>query len=177
MNYAALTLTLVAGAWVAHVAAQAADGNRIYRCGNEYTNNATDAQARGCRLLEGGNITVVEGTRVANRPAAGATNAPVRVASAPASSGPTRVDGGEQRNRDNEARTIIEGELRKAEARRAELAKEFNNGEPEKLGPEHRNHQKYLDRVAELRASIARLDADIDGLRRELARHGGAAPR
>ena len=38
------------------------------------------------------------------------------------------------------------------------------------LGPEHRNHQKYLDRVAELKASIARNESDIAGIRRELAR-------
>jgi len=55
------------------------------------------------------------------------------------------------------------------------LLKEYNNGEPEKLGPEHRNHQKYLDRVAELKASIARNDSDIDGIRRELSRVPSAA--
>jgi hypothetical protein len=38
------------------------------------------------------------------------------------------------------------------------------------LGPEHRNHQKYLDRVAELKASIARNENDIAGIQRELTR-------
>jgi len=37
----------------------------IYRCGNEYTNNPVNAQARGCRLVEGGNLTIVEGLRPA----------------------------------------------------------------------------------------------------------------
>jgi hypothetical protein len=83
------------------------------------------------------------------------------------------VDAGEQKNRDAEARTILEAELKKAEARQAELLKEYNNGEPEKLGPEHRNHQKYLDRVADLKASIARNESDIAGLKRELGRAGG----
>jgi hypothetical protein len=138
--------------------------SRIYRCGNTYTNNAAEAQAKGCKPMEGGNITIVEGTRV-NTP-------PVRVATAPpsASAPGQRVDPEDQRARDAGARAILEAELKKAEARQAELVKEFNNGEPEKLGSEHRNHQKYLDRVAELKASIARNETDIAGIKRELAR-------
>lgn len=48
--------------------------------------------------------------------------------------------------------------------------KEYNNGEPDKIGGEARNYQKYLDRVAEMKASIARNQSDIDGLKRELSR-------
>ena len=140
---------------------------RIYRCGNAYTNDAIEAQARGCKLLGGGNVTVVQGTRVQAGPVAPA--AP-RAASPGASGSAPRVDSPEQRARDADARFILESELKKAEARRAELLKEYNNGEPEKLGPETRNHQKYLDRVAELKAAIARADADIAGLQRELSR-------
>jgi hypothetical protein len=140
----------------------------IYRCsGNVYTNDATEARAKGCKTMEGGNITVVQGTRV-NAPAAS-----VKVATAPQSAGGgpgQRIDADEQRARDADARSILEAELKKAEVRQAELAKEYNNGEPELLGPEHRNHQKYLDRVAELKASIARTDNDIAGIKRELGR-------
>ncbi|HRM94958.1 MAG TPA: hypothetical protein PLO08_15270, partial [Alicycliphilus sp.] len=46
--------------------------DRIYRCGNEYTNNAAQAKERGCKLVEGGNVTVVEGTRPAAAPSGGA---------------------------------------------------------------------------------------------------------
>ena len=51
--------------------------DRIYRCGNEYTNNAQQAKERGCKLVEGGNVTVVQGTRPASTaaPAAGRTTA------------------------------------------------------------------------------------------------------
>jgi hypothetical protein len=138
---------------------------QVFRCaGNVYTNNAAQARSSGCKPMEGGNITVVEGTRVQN----GGGNAappPVRVATAP-----QRIDADEQRARDSDARGILEAELKKAEARQAELVKEYNNGEPEKLGPEHRNHQKYLDRVAELKANIARNENDIAGIKRELGR-------
>jgi hypothetical protein len=136
----------------------------IYRCGSTYTNNAAEAKAKGCKTMEGGSITVIEGTR----PNAGA--APVRVATAPQASGGQRIDADDQRARDSDARVILEAELKKAESRQAELVKEYNNGEPEKLGPEHRNHQKYIDRVAELKASIARTESDIAGIKRELSR-------
>ncbi|AEG92534.1 hypothetical protein [Ramlibacter tataouinensis] len=160
----AILIPLAALLAASHVHAQ----SRIWRCGNTYTNSAAEAQARGCKPMEGGNVTVVEGTRVHN---------PVRVvapSSAPAGGAPSqRIDAGDQRARDSDARLILEAELKKAEERHAELVKEYNNGEPEKLGPETRNYQKYLDRIAELKAGIARSESDIAGLRRELGRAGG----
>ena len=139
---------------------------RIYRCGNAYTNTVTEDQARNCKLVSGGNVTVVQAVRVS-------PSAPAR--SAPSTSSPgQRVDAGDQRAKDTDARMILESELKKAEAMQEDLLKQYNNGEPEKLGPEARNHQKYLDRVAELKASISRNEADIAGLRRELGRAGAA---
>ncbi|WBY01082.1 hypothetical protein PE066_16665 [Ramlibacter tataouinensis] len=160
-------LTVSLAALLAATAAQA-QSTRIYRCGNTYTNDAAQAQAQGCKLVEGGNVTVVEGTRVNSQ-------STVRVAAAPSSSSAAgqpgqKVDSAEQKARDADARLILEAELKKAEARQGELAREWNNGEPEKMGPEHRNHQKYLDRVAELKAAIARNESDIAGIRRELVR-------
>jgi hypothetical protein len=147
---------------LAAAAATAQAQTRIYRCGNSYTNSEAEARAKGCKPMDGGNITVVEGTRVNNG---------TKVATAPQTSpAASRIDASEQKARDTEARAILEAELKKAEARRDELAKEYNNGEPEKLGPEHKNYQKYLDRVAELKASIARNEDDIAGIKRELAR-------
>lgn len=153
----------VAGAGLLALSPLLAQG-QIYRCGNEYTNNATSAKERGCKLVEGGNITVIEGTR----PSGSAAPAPSRVVTAP--QGGQRVEAADQRARDSEARAILEAELKKAEARRAEVAAEYNNGEPERRGDEARNYQKYLDRTAELKSSLARLDSDIAGIRRELGR-------
>jgi hypothetical protein len=143
---------------------------RIYRCGNSYTNDAAEARTKNCKLVEGGYITIVEGTRVQGASSAGTANAANKVATATPSSAGTRVDSADQKARDSDARQILESELKKAEARQAELAKEFNNGEPDKQGAEARNYQKYLDRVAELKASIARNQSDIAGLKRELDR-------
>lgn len=150
------------------VAVSASAQTTIYRCGNTYTNDKAEATAKGCKPVEGGNVTVVQGTKV------NGNNASRNVVTAP-SSGDKRVESSEQKARDAEARTILEAELKKAEARRADLAREYNNGEPDKQGGEAKNYQKYLDRVAELKAALERADQDIAGLKRELARTGGGS--
>ncbi len=161
---------------VASVSMQSAFAQeRIYRCdGNEYTNNASTAAQRGCKLVEGGNLTVVS-----NAPRKPAAPAGERVASAsPAGStapAPSRIDTSEQRSRDSDSRAILESELKKVEAKQAELLKEYNNGEPEKRGPELRNNQMYIDRVAEMKAQIARNDSDIAGIKREIGRTAPAS--
>ncbi|MES1162841.1 MAG: hypothetical protein ABUL50_07240, partial [Rhizobacter sp.] len=63
-----------------------------------------------------------------------------------------------------------EAELRKAQERQTQLLKDYNNGEPEKQGSESKNYQKYLDRVAEMKAELARNESDIAGLQREIGR-------
>lgn len=136
----------------------------IYRCGNEYTNTKPDAHAKGCKLVQGGNITVVQGG-VPNRSVA--TKPP---AANPATSTGPKVSVTEQKARDTDTRMILQSELKKAVARQDELKKEYNNGEPEKRGDEARNYQKYLDRVAELKANVARTESDVAGLKRELDR-------
>lgn len=138
--------------------------DRVYRCGNEYTN-----QPKGradCKPVQGGNVTIVHGTAPAPRPAATAPR-PAAASSPPSA---PRVNSAQQRARDADARAILEQELRRAQARHAELEAEYKDGQPDKLGPEARNHQKYLDRVAELEAAIARNQSDIEGIERELQR-------
>lgn len=142
---------------------------RIYRCGNEYTNDAQVAKSKGCSPMEGGNITIIEGTRPTpprNAPAAATTRS---------GSANERVDSAAQRARDSDARAILEAELRKAQERLEQARKEYANGEPEKQGIESRNYQRYLDRVAELKAAVARAESDVAGLQRELGRLPGSA--
>ena len=144
--------------------------DRIYRCGNEYTNTVPDAKTRGCKLLEGGNVTVVQGVRPAgSAPKNAAPAAPAATSSA------ARVGTNEQQSRDSDARQILDSELKKTLARQAELLQEYNQGAPTKRGEEVGNQAKYLERVAELKASLARIDSDIAGIRRELGRHGTTA--
>lgn len=143
--------------------------DRIYRCPGtpvEYINNAEQARSRGCTLMQGGNITVIEGARPQT---SGNAASPRPAASAPRNGG-ERVDSAAQRARDSDARVILETELRRAEERLADARKAYANGEPEKQGIEGRNHQLYLDRVAELKAAVGRAEADVEGIRREIAR-------
>ena len=171
MKKTLISLILIA---VAAPAAWAQD--RIYRCGNEYTNNAQQARERGCKLVEGGNVTIVRGTAPAPAapaaPAAGGGAAPAARSAGTAPASAPRIDNAEQRKRDADAKAILQQELRRAEAKQAELEKEYKGGEPDKIGGEARNHQKYLDRVAELKAAIERNQSDIEGIKRELGRLG-----
>ena len=135
--------------------------DRIYRCGNEYTNIVTRAQEKTCTLITTGNVTVVPADK-----ATGAKTARPAV----------RQDAPAQRAKDVEARTILEAELKKAQTQLTEIKQEYNGGEPEKLGTETRNHHKYLDRKAEIKARLDRTEADITSLRREIGRlPGGVA--
>ena len=119
--------------------------------------------------MEGGNVTVVQGTRPASAaaPAVGGAAAP---SSATSPANAPRVSNNEQKSRDSDARAILESELRKAETRHAELLKEYNNGAPERNALDLRNPQRYTERTAELKASVARSESDIAGIKREIAR-------
>jgi hypothetical protein len=139
--------------------------DRIYRCGNEYTNNASQAKERGCKLVEGGNVTVLQGTRPARAAPAGT---PAGAGASPANA--PRVDAADQRARDADARAILEAELRKAETRLADLRKEYNDGSPQRSALELRNPQGYIERTAELKAAVTRAEADVAGIQRELGR-------
>lgn len=169
--------TLLSTLWLGALCAPAAwSQDRIYRCGNEYTNNAAQAKERGCRLVEGGNVTVLQSSRP-HTPPASSSSSSSSASAAPKSSAPSsspanapRIDTSVQRTRDSDARGIFEAELRKAESRLAELSKEYNNGNPERTALELRNPQGYAERTAEIKANMARTASDIESIRRELGR-------
>jgi hypothetical protein len=156
-------------------AGSAAWGQQVYRCAGvgggapEYINSVKDAQLRKCQLISGGNVTVVKTipySKMTVRTPTPSASGTVQPRSAEGSSP-------EQRVRDSDSRGILEAELKKSEAKLAELQKEYNNGEPEKQGIEGKNYQRYLDRVKEMKESIARNQSDIAGLKREIARLPG----
>ncbi len=134
----------------------------VYRCpGNPvlYTDaiSAKEAKDKGCKVLEGAPITVIQGLRP--RASSGQAEGPAG----------SRVDPAEQRARDSDARRILEAELKREEDRLVAMRAEFNNGEPDRQGGE-RNNQKYLDRVADMKSAIARKESDIASLKREIAK-------
>lgn len=145
-------------------AAWAQSSPAVYRCPGPpvlYTDALTSAEAKekGCRLIEGAPITVVQVPKP--RPQAAAS---------PASRGSeARVDPASQRQRDADARRILDDELRREEEKLVNLKREYNNGEPERRGDE-RNYQKYVERASALKASITRTESDIAAIKRELAK-------
>jgi hypothetical protein len=151
---AAALLALAAGA--AHAAADAAI---YYQCpGNVFTNTITpkEAEAKGCKAMVSQQPTTIPAPRLR-----GGTAVPGAAAS--------RVDAQEQRARDSDSRKILQDELVKAQAQLDALQKQYNNGQPDRLGDE-KNYQKYLDRTADLKAQIDRTQSDIGAITRELAK-------
>ena len=145
-----------------------AQGGTVYRCPGPpvlYTSEISDKEAkeRGCRTIEGAPITVVSPPK--RSPPAGTPP----VSGNGAKSEGSKVDAKDQRARDSDARAILEAELKREEEALAALQKEFNSGEPERLGGE-RNYVRYQERVEEMRNAIARKQADVAALRRELAK-------
>lgn len=160
----ALALVVVVGS-AAQTAVVAQE--RIYRCGNEYTNSAVVAKQRNCPVLEGGHVTVVHGP--------GSTAAkPASPEAKPAASPRTvQIDANQQKARDNDARAILQAELSKAQEKLTALKAEFNDGNPNKSALELRNPQVFNERLEALKASIARQESDVAGIQRELSRHAG----
>jgi len=142
----------------------AAQGREVYRCpGNLYTDQISPKEAveRGCKTLSGAPVTVVQTPPRRAPTAPGASAAPGRPEN--------RIDPAEQRARDSDARRILEAELRKEEERLAQLHKDLVQGEAERRGDE-RNFARYQERVPELKAAVARKEADVAAIRRELAK-------
>lgn len=143
----------------------------IYRCGQEYTN--APRSAAQCEPVSMQAITVIPGTRNAVLAAVSRKPSPVDGHDNNAErtkTEPPRPMPAAQTERDAQARAIVVQELDKARQQLQQLTQEYNEGEPVKWAAEARNHQKYLDRVAALKAAMARTERDIDSLQRELAR-------
>lgn len=164
-----IALACCVGPASAASAAGASEPTVTYRCpGNDYKNtiSAKEAERLGCKKLEGGPVTVIQMTK----PRSTGTAVP-----AASGSGAGRIDPAAQRARDSDARRILESELKGEEDRLAALKKEFNNGQPERQGDE-KNYQRYVDRVGQLSAAIARKEADIAALRREIQKLPSSPP-
>ncbi|MEO7244651.1 MAG: hypothetical protein ABIX12_05855 [Rubrivivax sp.] len=159
-----LALVIAMAALHAAPAAAQASGGVVYRCpGNVYTSDRdlsrAQAEQRGCKAIEGAPVTIVQTTRPPPPPAASAASAPRPPQS--------RVDPAQQKERDTDRRRILSDELTRELQRLTELQREYNNGQPERQGNE-RNYQRYLDRLADLKAALARKETDVAALRREL---------
>jgi hypothetical protein len=144
---------------------------QIYRCGQEYTNAPKDASR--CERLSPQSVTVILGIKPArsNEPAVAPQSAgPMPSASSNQAGVPASVGDAPQKQRDQQARTIVVTELERTRQRHAELVQEYKQGAPTKTEAELSSPHKYQERVVSLKAAIERHERDMDSLQRELAR-------
>ncbi len=131
----------------------------VYRCGTEYTNDAVRAKQEKCKLLEGGAVVTIPPVQKAiavtqNRGASlnkSSLQGPKQAASARLA---------EQQARDHDSKAIIEAELKKTEAQLADLRRQFAG----------LSAAQDLDRKLAVKQQIARSEADVLSLMRELKR-------
>lgn len=166
-SHSPLIIVLAAGLLAGAAGPARAQGGTVYRCPGPpvlYTDalSPEEARDRGCRTIEGAPITVIQGPRPRAAGANGAAASAARASEA-------RVEPAAQRQRDADARRILEAELKREEDKLVALKRDYNNGEPERRGDE-RNFANYLERVAQMKAGIARSESDIAAIKRELAK-------
>jgi len=116
----------------------------------EYRNTG---EVRGCRKLDTEALSSIP--------------APSSVMQAKADPGFPRIDSLVQKRRDQDRLQILNEEIRAEETKLASLKKDYQNGEPERLGSE-RNYAKYLERVSLMKDEILRTEKNIEALKREI---------
>ena len=149
--------------------ATSAVANSVYRCESnagvvEYSNSKPKHfDADQCEKIELPELTTIQSTKPA--PASASRSVPQTRPSV--GDGFPSVSSARQARRDKARRSILRQELKREQARLAELQEEYRDGEPERRGDE-RNYQKYLDRVERLRADISRRESSISALTKEM---------
>lgn len=138
-----------------------------WRCpGNYYTNNDLEAKKIGECVVVTKPISVIP--------------APEPVQAPPSTTPPDSKDPNSKdpNSKDPDTATDDLAKQRKNDRTRQKIAQtkqelndlkqEYNGGEPIKIGPEHRNHQKYLDRVEQLKKDIQSKENEIKELEKQI---------
>ena len=123
----------------------------------EYRNTG---DTRGCRKLDLEAISTI--------PSPTLPSSPPQQAKAAADTSFPRIESQLQKRRDQDRMQILLEEIRNEESKLSELRREFQNGEPERLGSE-RNYAKYQERVAMMKEEMMRTEKNIEALRREIS--------
>lgn len=140
----------------------------VYKCGQELTNQP--AKLEGCQRLETSSPLQIEGTKVqATSNFSGVSKSkqpPVE------GSSNSQLSPQEMHQRHAHARTILEDERQKLVNHHAELVRVYKQGHPDLLEGESRTQAQYLQRLANMKSSMLRVERDLQALQRELARYG-----
>ncbi len=147
--------------------AQTVDASQeVYLCVDEkgHREYKNTGAVKGCKKVELPGITTIAAPPKRAASAGGGNKAPA--ASTPSDF--PKVDSTAQKARDNDRKQILQDELKAEETKLANLKKDYHGGEPERRGDEA-NYAKYQDRVSQMKDDIARVDKNIEALRRELS--------
>ena len=139
----------------------------VYKCGQEITNQPNDPSQ--CQKLLISNPTQIEGTRVQNGQSPKPVSAVSGTAAERISIPPNNPQDALQRN--VQARTVLEDEWQKLNAKHAEMVRFFNAGQPALQEGESLQNPQYKRRVADMQIQIERMARDLMALKRELSRH------
>ncbi|MFM7523169.1 MAG: DUF4124 domain-containing protein [Betaproteobacteria bacterium] len=148
-----MRFVLVTLGFLLTLADSAAQGVYVCTQANGVREYRNTGDVRGCRKLDTDSLSSIP--------------APSSVTQAKADPSFPKVDSQTQKRRDLDRLQILNDEIRTEENRLSELKKEYQNGEPERLGSE-RNYAKYQERVAAMKDEIARTEKHIEALKREI---------
>jgi hypothetical protein len=135
----------------------------VYRCGNEYTNDAARAKSEKCKLLESGAVVTVPSHKRTMDVQKSANQNLKDANKRPAATPATSEQKAQQQKRDSDSQLIIQSELKKTESQLLDLRKQFDQIPANANGAD-------LDKKANVKQQINRHEADIVSLKRELKR-------
>jgi hypothetical protein len=133
----------------------------VYKCGDTFTNDAAQAKRERCPLLEGGAVVTIPAP--SQQKAIAVTQNRSTNLSKSASLKPKQNPtprSAEQQARDHDSKAVIQSELKKTEAQLIDLRKQYAS----------LTASQDLERKLALKQQIARNEADIQSLMRELKR-------
>lgn len=157
------------------VAQAQTDPQRVYRCpDNSYTNDLSEVRAKNCKLIDNANVSILSSPGMPPKVIGSGKDGAQKAS--PSENQAARVAPSTQKERDAEARRILEQELLQQQARLEQLLKEYNNGHPDYLPSERIvgggvKGGEYAQRVAGMKEQIALTQANIAALQRELQKY------
>ena len=174
VRYAAFAVfAAVAGA---SAAVAQTDPQRVYRCpDNSYTNDLSEVKEKNCKLIDNANVSILSSPIVAPKAAGSGGRSEDQKAGSNLNQA-ARVAPSTQKERDAEARRILEQELQQQQARLEQQLKAYNNGQPDYLPSERLvgggvKGGEYAQRVGAMKDQIAMTQANIAALQRELQKY------
>ncbi|MEN9473036.1 MAG: hypothetical protein RLZZ495_1125 [Pseudomonadota bacterium] len=146
---------------------------RVYRCGNKFSNTLTPAQAQEqkCTLFTGSDkFTVVPAYPNPHRVNPAANPTPARANVPPADTPHAAKAAADQRVKNDRLRADLQAKLKKAKAEHSNLLQQYNGGKPEKQLEEIFSRSAYDDRVANIKMALDQKKAEINEIEGKLKR-------